>query len=72
MHVTKLLQLSTDEPNTEQFDLTYFLRNDSHIIDRAQHWTNLLFREALAIRRQKPELNHNHGSKASRELSVFY
>ena len=69
-HVSKLLQLSTDEPNTEQFDLTSFLLNNSHVIDRAQHWSNLLFKEALAIRRKKPELNH--GTKASRELSVFY
>ena len=60
-----------DEHNTEQYDFTSFLLNNSYIIDRAQHWSNLLFKEALAIRRQKPELNH--GIKASRELSqVFY
>ena len=35
--VTDLLQLCTDEPNTEQFDLISFLLNNSHIIDRAQH-----------------------------------
>ena len=69
-HVTKLLQISTDEPNTEQFDLTSFLLNNSHIIDRAQHWSNLLFKEALTIRRQKPELNH--GTRASRELSGLF
>ena len=69
-YLTNLLQLNTDEPNTEQFDMTSFLLNNSYIIDRAQHWSNLLFKEALAIRRQKPELNH--GTKAFRELAVFY
>ena len=69
-YVINLLKLRTDEPNAEQFDLTSFLPNNSYIIDRAQHWSNLLLKEALAIRRQKPELNH--GTKASRELLIFY
>jgi hypothetical protein len=69
-HLTNLLQLNVDEPNTEQFDLTAFLLNNCDIIDRAKHWSNLLFKEALAIHGQKPELNH--GTKVSRELSVFF
>ncbi len=44
--LTILLQLNTDEHNTEQFDMTSFLLPSS----------NLLFKEALAIRQQKPEL----------------
>jgi predicted RNA-binding Zn-ribbon protein involved in translation (DUF1610 family) len=68
-YLTNLLQLNIDEPNTDQFNLTAFLLNNCNIIDRAKHWSNLLFKEALAIHRQKPELNH--GTKASRELSVF-
>jgi hypothetical protein len=69
-NLTNLLQLNIDEPNTDQFNLTAFLLNNCNIIDRAKHWSNLLFKEALAIHRQKPELNH--GTKASRELSVFF
>ena len=69
-YLTNLLQLNIDEPNTDQFNLTAFLLNNCNIIDRAKHWSNLLFKEALAIHRQKPELNH--GTKASRELSVFF
>jgi hypothetical protein len=68
-YLTNLLQLNIDEPNTDQFDLTAFLLNNCDI-DRAKHWSNLLFKEALAIHRQKPELNHC--TKASRELSVFF
>ena len=63
-YLTNLLQLNIDEPNTDQFNLTAFLLNNCNIIDRAKHWSNLLFKEALAIHRQKPELNH--GTKASR------
>jgi hypothetical protein len=33
-------------------------------IDRSDHWSLLLFKEALAIRRLKPELNHE-------ELVIF-
>ncbi len=69
-YLTNLLQLNTDEHDTKQFDMTSFLLNNSHIIDKAQHWSSLLFKEALAIHQQNPELNH--GSKASRELAVFY
>ena len=53
-YLTNLLQLNIDEPNTDQFDLTAFLLNNCDIIDRAKHWSNLLFKGALAIHRQKP------------------
>ena len=74
-HVTtdkssKVHKLNIDEFDTkEQFDLTLFLLHNSIILDKAKHWSVLLFKEALAIHRQKPELNH--GIKASRELAVF-
>ena len=69
-YITNLLKLNIDESDTkEQFDLTLFLLHNSIIPDKAKHWSVLLFKEALAIHRQKPELNH--GIKASRELAVF-
>ena len=40
------------------------------IIDKSNHWSVLLFKEALTIHQQKPVLNH--GAKASQELTVFY
>ena len=48
-YLTNLLELNTDEYDNEQFDMTSFLLNNSCIVDRAQHWLNLLFNEALAI-----------------------
>ena len=38
-------------------------------IDLKHVWSLLLFKEALAIRRFKPELNH--GTKASKDLIIF-
>ena len=69
-YITNLLKLNIDESDTnEQFDLTLILLHNSIILDKAKHWSVLLFKEPLAIHRQKPELNH--GIKASRELAVF-
>ena len=67
---TNLLKWNIDESDTnERFDLTLFLLHNSTILDKEKHWSVLLFKEALAIHRQKPELNH--GIKESRELIVF-
>ena len=65
------MEFSTDqlEPD-KRFDLCNFILNHCVIIDKANHWSVLLFEEALAIYRQKPMLNH--GEKAPRELTVFY
>ena len=65
-----MLTLNTDEsqPNIV-VHLTNFLLNNTVIIDKAKHWSTLLFKESFAIRRQNPELNH--GTKASIELSIF-
>ena len=69
-YITNLLKLNIDEFDTnERFDLTLFLLHNSIILDKAKHWPVFLFKEALAIHRQKPELNH--GIKAFRELIVF-
>jgi hypothetical protein len=47
----------------------YFLYFQNFGILQEDHWSLLLFKEALAIRRLKPELNH--GTKASKELVIF-
>ena len=53
----------------EVLNIDEFLLNNTKILDKARHWSVLLFKEALAIRRQRPELNH--GVKASLEKSIF-
>jgi hypothetical protein len=58
-YITNLMTLNIDDSDTnERFDLTLFLLHNSIILDKAKHWSVLLFKEALAIHRQKPELNH--------------
>ena len=65
------MKMNIDESdNNEWFDLTLFLLNNSITLDKAKQWSLLLFKEALAIHRQKLELNH--GIKASREVAVFF
>ena len=63
-----ILELYPDEETNPTLTciLSEFIFTNSKIIDRSDHWSLLLFKEALAIRRLKPELNH--GTKASKEL----
>ena len=67
------MELSPDKQNSDEIlktNLYDFAFNNFVIIDKADHWSALLYKEALAIHRQKPQLNH--GTKATRELVIFY
>ena len=72
-HLKSLMELFPDEQNSDQTletnlcDLAFY---NFVIIDKADHWSPLLYKETLAIRRHKPRLNH--GTKATRELVIFY
>ena len=70
-HIKSILELYPDEERnpTPTCILSEFIFTNSKIIDRSDHWSLLLFKESLAIRRLKPELNH--GTKASKELIIF-
>jgi DNA-directed RNA polymerase subunit M/transcription elongation factor TFIIS len=70
-HIKSILELYPDEETnpTQTCILSELIFTNSKIIDRSGHWSLLLFKEALAIRRLKPELNH--GTKASKELVIF-
>ena len=64
-HIKSILELYPDEERnpTPTCILSEFIFTNSKIIDRSDHWSLLFFKESLAIRRLKPELNH--GTKAS-------
>jgi hypothetical protein len=47
----------------------FIILNNTVIIDKSMNWSLLLYKEALHIHRQHPELNH--GTKASKELVIF-
>ena len=66
-YVTNLLQLGTDEPNTEQFDLKSFLLSNSHTIDKRNTG------QAYCSKKHSPTKpgTYNHGTKAFRELSAL-
>ena len=59
------------EINTKrECNSTQLILNNCKIIDKAEHWSLLLFKEALATHRQSPSLNH--GTKASKDIIIFY
>ena len=71
-HIKSMLELTPYHENNSTVTciLPEVILNNSKIIDKsADHWSLLLFKESLAIRRFKPELNH--GTKASKELIIF-
>ena len=49
--------------------LPQIVLNNTVIIDKSMNWSLLLYKEALHIHRQHPELNH--WTKASKELVIF-
>jgi hypothetical protein len=49
--------------------LPQIVLNNTVIIDKSMNWSLLLYKGALRIHRQKPELNH--GTKSSKELVIF-
>ncbi len=69
-HIKSLMELSPDSTNPINTNLTELILRNCKIIDRSDHWSLLLFKESLAIRRRKPDLNH--GAKASKELIIFH
>ena len=66
--IMNLQCLSLNEPLPQPI-LSQVILNSTNIIDKANHWTPLLFKEAFAIQNLKPELNH--GLKATKPLQLF-
>ena len=68
-HIKTLMELTPDSTETINTNTTQLIFENCKIIDRSDHWSLLLYKESLAIRRRKPELNN--GAKASKELIIF-
>ena len=68
-HIKFLLELSPHLSNPVCTNTTQLIFNNCKVIDKSDHWSLLLFKESLAIRRRKPILNY--GAKASKELIMF-
>ncbi len=68
-HIHDLLNLPDILNDKLPIDLSDVILANTSVIDTARHWSVLLFKEALCIRRLKPRLNH--GLKASKDLVLF-
>ena len=71
LHIQLLLNLPSNIYDiNESTVLPQIIFNNCKILDKAKHWTLLLFKKALSIHREKPLLIH--GTKASKELVIFH
>ena len=69
-HIHDILNLPDLLSNHNPISLHDILLSNTIVLDSHKHWSVLLFKEALAIRRNFPSLNH--GLKASKELVLFH
>ena len=69
-YLKTLMELSPEMNTKIECNSTQLILNNCKIINKAEFWSLLLFKEALAIHRQNP--SPNHGTKALKDLVIFY
>ena len=67
-HVVDLFHINNHDVNCNKF-LMNQIRSNTIVLEKADNWNELLFKEALLIKSHKPSLNT--GLKASKELQLF-
>ena len=67
-HIIDMFNILDNNVNYKTFNISQ-IRDNTTILERADNWNILLFKEALMIKRHKPSLNC--GLKASKELQLF-
>ena len=67
-HIVDLLNANNHDVNCNKFDINQ-IRSNTIVLDKADNWNELLFKEALLIKSHKPSLNT--GLKPSKELQLF-
>ena len=67
-HIVDLFNVNNHDVNCNKFDINQ-IRSNMIVLDKADNWNELLFKEALLIKSHKPSLNT--GLKASKELQLF-
>jgi hypothetical protein len=68
-HIIDLFSLPDSNCDQTSVELHEIILSNTKIIDTANHWAILLFKEAFAIK--KHQSNLNHGLKASKDLILF-
>ena len=67
-HLVDLFNVNNHDVNCNKFDINQ-IRSNTIVLDKADNWNELLFKEALLIKSHKPLLNTT--LKASKELQLF-
>ena len=67
-HIQHQLTMGVDDPDVRQLHVN-LVRQNVYVIDRANNWNVLLFKEAFRIKQLNPTLNY--GLKASKDLELF-
>ena len=67
-HIVDLFNVSNHDVNCNKFDISQ-IRSNTIVLDKADNWNELLFKEALLIKSHKPSLNTD--LKALKELQLF-
>ena len=66
-HIVDLFSVNNHDVNCNKSDINQ-IRSNITVLDKADNWNELLFKEALVIKLHKPLLNT--GLKASKELQL--
>ena len=64
-HIVDLFIVNNQDVNCKKFDINK-IRSNTIVLEKADNWNELLFKEALLIKPHKPSLNS--GLKVSKEL----
>ena len=67
-HIVDLFSVNNHDVNCNKCDINQ-IRSNTIVLDRADNWNELLFKEAFLIKSQKPLLNT--GLKTLKELQLF-
>ena len=67
-HIVDLFNGNNHDVNCNKFDINE-IRSNTIVLDKADNWNELLFKEALQIKSHKPSLNT--GLRAPKELQLF-
>ena len=67
-HIREMFNVNNHDVNCSKFEINQ-IRSNTVVLDKADNWNELLFKEALLIKLHKPLLST--GLKASKELQLF-
>ena len=67
-HISDLFNLNINDAHRRKFDVNH-IRDNTIVLGRCNNWNELLFKEAVMIKKHCPTLST--GLRASKELQLF-